>query len=465
MKDETMMLENAPSVVDSEIQGLGVSTSKPTTTRLFLVSLVMALCVLNVGIWLSSGTLAPYAATFAQSIPTSPCQYLVNIDHNQFKAAYWMLAGMDRPLWERSVVLRRILYPLVSYPLMLVLGFEIGGFVFNLLLHSVVFAIFVVYLKNKFSVGQSLVAMWLLALYPGIYYWAGLPYSYAAIVPCCLLGFILLTRLSEEDDSRPVYLLCVLTGILFLAYDLFPFFGAGALLILLYRKKYKLIPGSLLLLVAPSVVSNFILTAFVHVPLMNSNTKIYPMIVKSYFAPFAMEQWTALLKALPLVAYHVYLYSNFLFIPLLFAVLLLAALVLRRFRLSLAERSLLVAGTVLFLFLNIAPPYGGWQMRGVWIARLYQPVFVALVSFCSREIAEDWKNNHRIMKPLAASLVLATCLGNFFVVFGPVMHNQFSSHIYYRFYRHSPPDTFYNSLTKYGRRPLGFCAPSVPPVI
>src|SRR5690349_16910097 len=187
MKDQTMVLENAPAVLNSRIQEIEDASLNPRTVRIFLLSLVMALCVLNVGIWLSSGTLAPYAATAAQSVPTIPCQYLVSIDHNQFKDAYWMLAGMDRQLWGRSVVLRRILYPLASYPLMLVLGFEIGGFVFNLLLHSVVFTIFVVYWKNKFSTAESLVAMWLLALYPGIYYWAGLPYSYAAIVPCCLL--------------------------------------------------------------------------------------------------------------------------------------------------------------------------------------------------------------------------------------------------------------------------------------
>jgi hypothetical protein len=131
-------------------------------------------------------------------------------------------------------------------------------------------------------------------------------------------------------------------------------------------------------------------------------------------------------------------------------------------RFSLAERSLLVAGAALFLFLNIAPPYGGWQMRGIWIPRLYQPVFIALISFCSREIALYWQGGHRIMKPFAASLLLAACLGNFFVTFGPAMHNHLSSHIYYRFYRHSPPETLYDSITKYGRRPLGVCAPTLP---
>ena len=456
-----------PSHVHSDIEEIDplCRSQLKTTPKSFLISLVLALCVLNVGIWLSSGTLSPYAATALESVPTAPCHYLVSVDHSQFKDSYWMLAGADRRLWEHSVVLRRILYPLVSYPFMLGLGFEIGGFVFNLVLHSVVFAIFVVYLKNKYSTEQSLIAMWLLALYPGIYYWAGLPYSYAAIVPCCLIGFIILIRLSEENDSWRIYTWCVLTGVLFLAYDLFPFFGVAAILILLYGKKYKLIPGSLILLVAPAAASNFMLTKFLNVPLMNSNSRVYPMILKSYFGPVELEQWFALLRAIPQIAYQVYLYSNFLFIPLLFTALVVTAMFLRQLRFSLAERSLLVAGAVLFLFLNIAPPYGGWQMRGIWIPRLYQPIFIALVSFCSREVARHWQKDHWIIKPLAASLFVATCLGNFFVVFGPAMHNHLSSHIYYGFYRHAPPETLYNSITKYGRRPLGFCEPILPPAV
>src|SRR5207248_10231216 len=118
------------------------------------------------------------------------------------------------------------------------------------------------------------------------------------------------------------------------------------------------------------------------VPIMNSNSRVYPMMLKSYFGPVELGQWWALLRALPQVASHVYLYSNFLFIPLLFTILVVIAIFLHQMRFSLAERSLLVAGAVLFLFLNIAPPYGGWQMRGIWIPRLYQPIFIALVSFC-----------------------------------------------------------------------------------
>src|SRR5690348_3336020 len=101
----------------------------------YKVSLIATVTILVLGIWMSSGTMAPYAASSGLSIVTMPCHYLVNVDHWHFKAVFQMLDGENRNLWESSVVLRRMLLPLISLPLMKGLGFEIGGFISSIVIH------------------------------------------------------------------------------------------------------------------------------------------------------------------------------------------------------------------------------------------------------------------------------------------------------------------------------------------
>src|SRR5690348_12518736 len=61
----------------------------------FQGSLAAATGVLLAGAWLSSGTMAPYAATLHPEIVRiqQPCEYLTNIDHVQFQSTFWMLQG------------------------------------------------------------------------------------------------------------------------------------------------------------------------------------------------------------------------------------------------------------------------------------------------------------------------------------------------------------------------------------
>jgi FtsH-binding integral membrane protein len=109
-----------------------------------------------------------------------------------------------------------------------------------------------------------------------------------------------------------------------------------------------------------------------------------------------------------------------------------------------------------FLFNNMAPPYDGWQMRGEWIARLYQPFFVVMVSYIARLYASSPKDSTSSRLTLLGCLIAFTF--NAIVVFGPVTGIGPADRVYHNFYQHSPtPYRLYDNLRKYGKRPLGFC--------
>src|SRR6185295_11704807 len=97
----------------------------------------------------------------------------------------------------------------------------------------------------------------------------------------------------------------------------------------------------------------------------NSNTLAFSTIINSYFSKPNMTQWTDLLKQLPTITYENYFYSNFFFLPFIFAALVVIGTSVRKIAFALPETALLVSGLGLFLFLNVAPPYPGWQMRGM----------------------------------------------------------------------------------------------------
>jgi hypothetical protein len=123
-----------------------------------------------------------------------------------------------------------------------------------------------------------------------------------------------------------------------------------------------------------------------------------------------------------------------------------------------AEICLGIAAVLLFLFLNLAPPYGGWQLRGSWVPRLYQPIFVAMVSL----LAAFFQNRAALLPPTLrrgswAVLGLVVVL-QAWVVFAPVLGAPgLSGWIYYRFYHHATRPFYADNLKKLGRRPVGFC--------
>ncbi|HEY0514876.1 MAG TPA: hypothetical protein VGH73_23480 [Thermoanaerobaculia bacterium] len=431
-----------------------------TERRRELLLLAGACLLLALGIWTATGTLAPYGATLEKPFVWEPCKYLLNIDHFHFKATFLMLDGAPRDQWEFSVALRRILYPLIAYPFMKVLGFGAGGLLTNVLIAVGSLAVFWRALQRRWEGTVPPAFLALLATYPGWVYWAGLPYSYAAIVPASLLCMVLLWRVESLAGWRQALAAGLGLGVLFTAYDLLPFFGAAALLLLLWRRLWA--PAAVLAVaqVIPTLLVNEVLKRVYAVPFRNGNTEAYFHILRSYLPPYDGAGWGALLRRLPQVLAETYLYSNFLFLPILFLLGLAAARWLppgdRPFRP--AELSVLAATVLLFLFGNAGPPYPGWQLRGVWIARLYQPAAAALFSIlaglCARRALLP-----RAVRGAALAALLLTVAVDAWIVFAPVLGRaELSGFVYYRFYRHATRAVYAENLARFGARPAGFCA-------
>ncbi len=419
----------------------------------FRVHVAGASALLVLAIWLSSGTMAPYASTFYKPIVSTPCQYLYNADHPLHEAAFWMLDGEPRERWESSIVLRRILFPLVAYPFMKAAGFEVGGFIASVLCHLAALAALALFLRRRHGDEVAVAGIWLLAVYPGITYWAALPYANAAIVPASIPLYILLTELEEEAGLRATALRSLGMGLLFTAYDLAPFFGLAALLVLLRRRRFAQLPVAALCMAAAPVATGLLLKLVFHLPWTNRNTAIYGIVARAYLHPPALGIWARSLWDFPQVALANFFYSNLLFLPALFVVVV----VVTRRPLTLPEGALLVSAAVVFLFNNLAPPYSArWQMRGFFIPRLYQPIFVGLLVYVVRAIGE-----RRTFSPLKAHLLVAlsvvTLAANASVAFGPIARVPWAGYLYESFYLHSGVRTMDDNLARYGRRPLGFC--------
>jgi len=410
---------------------------------------MLAAIVMTAAIWLSSGTMAPYAATLDTPLVLEPCRYLANVDHDQFRATFLMLDGAPKAAWEQSVVLRRVLFPLISYPIMKRTSFEVGGVMASVLLHLLAFFYFARFLARTLGTGAATRGVWLLATYPGITYWAGLPYAYAAIVPCCLVGFVQLWTLAETERDTTIWRCAGMLGILALGYDLLPFFGAAAVGLLAYRRRFVAIPIAAALLVAPTLFVNFVvLDRWLGVGAANANTDAYSKVVRSYLSAPDWRQWARLALRFPLDTIRVYLFSNFLFVPLLFSAVWTWARSRRTYTFHAAEASLLLAIAAVFVFNNAAPPYQGVQFRGSYIARLYQPAFVALITYVIRADVR-WIRR----------AVWATMLLNATIAFGPVLENPMASLLDLQFYGHGNRDVrnLVVNVATYGRRPLGFC--------
>jgi hypothetical protein len=422
--------------------------------------LLAACLLLALGIWVNTGTLAPYGATLAKPFVWGPCNYLLNIDHNHFKATFLMLDGAPREQWEFSVVLRRVLYPLLAYPFMKLWGFGGGGLAANVLLAAGSLGLFWRALRRRLGTEPPLALLALLATYPGWVYWAGLPYSYAIIVPASLLCMAILWRVETLTSSREALLAGLGLGVLFTGYDLLPFFGAAAVLLLLWRRLWAPCAALAAAMLLPTVATAALLWRIFRVPFRNANTEAYFAVLKSYLPPIDLHAWWALLRQFPQAAASNYLYSNFLFLPLLFLAVLIASRRLPRDSRVLrpAEAALLAAVVLLFLFNNLAPPYAGWPLRGAWVARLYQPAVAAMIPVLAYFFARAALLPRPLRLGAWTALGLAVAL-QAWVVFAPVLGAaRLSGYLYWRFYQHAPRPFYAENLERYGARPVGFCA-------
>lgn len=415
----------------------------------------LAAMVMALAIWLSTGTMAPYAATAQYPRILEPCHYLINVDHDHFAAATAMIAGEPSERWAGSVVLRRLLFPIVAHPFIQTMGFMAGGVIASILLHVIALLSFATFVSRRVGERGAITTAWLLATYPGITYWAGLPYSYTVIVPGSLFGLILLYRLHDATAIRGVARAAFLLGLIFIGYDLGPFFGPAAVVVLIVRRRIAWMVAAAVAMALPTLLV-FGMLLSIRLPILNANTAGYLTVLSAYLPPRELHLWIEYLMDLPLVFLSNFVFGNLIFLPLLFVAALLVGRRLHIPLLSWPERALLLSGAALFLFNNAAPPYDGWQMRGHWIARLYQPLFVAFLVVIA-QVTERLGGTPLRRWSAAVIFVIAS---NASVAFGPVLMNPLAAYAYHKFYVHSPPESLLVNLQRFGRRPLGFCSGS-----
>lgn len=445
------------------------SRGRPSTEPPLRLRLAVATAGLWLLGWLCTGTLAAYAVGLDLAQLWQPCRYLVNCDHAHFLWSFQMLDGWPRTIWHHSVVLRRTLYPLLAYPWMKVLDFEHGGLLTNFLLAAAALVGFTVYVARKVGDRAATAAALLLATYPGVHYWIGLPYCYAIIVPCSLGAAVALRELQDEERPRRIALLAGALGVLYLGYDLAAFFALPALaLVWLRTRRPALVLLALAAQALPSAVNGAVLTYGLGVPVSNSNTEIYAAVLRAWLHPGPLAAWGALLGRAPYLLLHDFLAANFVWLPALFVAAWLVARVRGTTRLERFEVALLLSALAVWAFNNLAPPYPGkWQVRGEWIARLYQPVFPVFLTFVARFV-EEAAGEGGWLRGARGRLVLAAAALNALVMVGPfVGATSYTGRVWKEFYAHAPPNSSYGRdpvavmaehLDALGRRPLGFCA-------
>jgi hypothetical protein len=411
------------------------------------------------GLYFSTGTLSPYANNGHPFVATS-YKFIYNPDHVHFRTLFQFIDGQPRPVWEGALFLRRILFPVLTYPFMKIWGFEIGGAIGSLVLNTAAFVAFLLLLRRFVGERGTIFAGWLLALYPGATYWGGLPYVYSIIVPACLLLTIGLLTLRTTGSLGRVAWVSLLMGVAYLGYDLIVFYFPVSLFVLLVRRRLMATALAAICQILPLAGWLLFLQHGLHQDLINSNSAAFEVVLKSYqHLATDLAGWWHIAQYTPAIALNVFFGANFLFLAALFLFVLLVNASTSRVRFTSVEVGLLGLAGALFLFNNLAPDYvGPWQMRGTWIARIYQPVFPALVLFCARWFAALPPLSTRIRWSLGGVLI-AFSVGNALVVFGPILNNPLalSENVFFAFGDSMAPHSLYeNNLRTLGRRPLGF---------
>lgn len=398
------------------------------------------------GLYCNTGTLAPYAIT-TSSVVAHSTGYAYNPDHVHFRVLFEFVDGRGRAVWDHAILLRRILFPVLGWPLMKVLGFELGGTLASLGLNIAAFIVALVVLRRRVGEKGAVLAGWLLSLYPGAAYWAGLPYSYALIFPASLLLMLGLMRLCEPAGPWTLAGISLAMGAAYLGYDLAITFIPATLIVLCWQRRFVAAAASAAVQLAPAAAWIYALGHAFRQPLQNDNSGIYLGVVRALFHSPDLALWWRQVVHAAGVGFDIFFASNFIFIPALFLVAVVLNPLTSRIRFHAAEIGLLASGLALFAVLNLAPAdIGGWEMRGAWISRIYQPVFPALVVF----IARWWQGLPSltwILRALVVSAVAVATAGDALIVFGPILNDplRISEGAFYRFYDHTDDHFIYES--------------------
>ena len=423
---------------------------------------IYALLTLALCIYLSSGTVAPYGSSCPHPIiDESGCVF--NSDHPHFYASYKLLNGAPKAEWEGAVALRRILYPLLCFPFMKMFGFNWGGLVGTLILHILALFLLYRYFLKSYSEKVAISASCLFATYPGITYWSGVPYHHASIVPVTIFSFLCLENIaslipiSSLQSNFKVAINALVIGVLFYFYDLAIFFIPAVYLMLIFKKSWSKFLSFTLGFAISQVIMVTFLTKGLDINLIDSNSVTYKNIINGYlniinFTSNDYSEWMHLLSLMPRVLFSNFIFSNFLFLPLLFLFFLFIGYK-NKVVPSLVETCLFLSILAVFLFNNCAPKYEGWQLRGTWIARIYQPIFIVYFSYIFRVLASTNSIKSTNFRPL----ILIFALLNLSVTLSLYLKLPHGTFLYDRFYKHSKKNVMIENLDRYGTYPLGFC--------
>jgi hypothetical protein len=430
----------------------------PASTR-WKWHLIAACVVFAAASYFNTGTLSPYGNSSLIYVDKAH-GYLYNIDHSYWRQVYDFVNGADRASWDGAQLIRRVLFYVLAWPFTKVGGFEYGGFVAGVVLNLAGIVASVLFLRRRYGDRGAVFATWLLALTPAATYWIGMPYAYSFIFPGSLTLMMLLMSLPSSTGRRLVGLSAAM-GVCYLGYDLIAFFVPATLAALFLRRKFVAALISAAIQVIPTAIWLWALTHIFHQNLETGNTAAYGNIVRAYLAFPPIGAWWQSVSGFVDIGADVFFGAHFLFLPAFFLLVLLLNPLTVRARFSPEELGLFAAGLALFLFTNLAPQFGGWQLRGTWIARLFQPLYPALIFFIARWWQESPPLSPALRRPVVVGLGVFV-LGNAAIMFGPISNDpgHISSAAIYRFYDHSPVRTVYeHSLQEFGRRPYGFPRP------
>lgn len=435
---------------------------------------LLALCcvILAAQMWLCSGTLAPYAATLSNphlindqgdyiniegdtNLAQLGCYYIANYDHKHYIANYRLIDGKPKEEWNWAYLLRRPLLYIVAYPFMKMFGFLGGGFIMAVLINILVLIGFCRWVSQQWGHTAALAGAILLCAYPATMYWSGQPYPHILITACTLLLTMFLYKVYESDNLKTIALYSLWAGISFLAYDTYIFFVPAFGLLLLVQKKWKAIPVSMFFLGLPLGLWLWFLSGKT-IPQASGNTDIYGNIITAYLNATGGELWTNLTK-LPYLLYRNFSDALYLYAAILFVVIIVLGKATKSLRVDLPFWVIAAGMFFVFAFNNMAPPYEGWQMRGTWIARIYQPaIILCLLPLFS--VLKNWQEAGK--KNLVRGVLIACVIAfgfNTRINVSPAFGNDSQTYHHYNFYFHAMPQTMGENLEKYGRRPLWVC--------
>ena len=264
-------------------------------------------------------------------------------------------------------------------------------------------------------------------------------------------------KMSQADSLKKHIKYLMIIAVLFTAYDLFIFFYPAILLIYLKHKQWKKMLVSVPIMFIPQILIVLWFRCYDVIELKSENSGLYFDIITSYFKVDDFSNWFRIMAEVPGYLLSNYLDSNFLFLPLLFSVFVIWGL-FKNILLNEIERSVLLFALIVFLITNMAPyQFADVQLRGEWIARLYQPIFIVMLMYIIRFSSQIFNNKSSQSKYCIALIAACVCF-NLAINIGGVFGSKLTQRAWYRFYMHSPQNTMTENLKQFGVKLIDFQA-------